>query len=435
MRWQQWSLAAFGAAALAALSLPSGGGGLPLPPAGGGDEPVRRVAERVAQRPASAAASPAQTGAARVSGEPATRLVVDLSWRPVSGAAVVTREGHRVLSGPDGAVDGEPLGVVPGRGLVAVDSPLLALCAGDRRALVVAPAGCVHGRVVTADGAAAADVELAVEVTVELPVELPAGALVRAVHVRGPWRTWSDAGGWFTLPASPMGLGARLVARHPDFADVSEPLDGDLVHARSVVLRRPAADAQRLGRSSAFVRAPAARIAADEAPRSGIGRVAGRVLDRHGAPVAGAVVGLLRPSAWALEGEAAMHLASRVVADARGGFELDAGQLAASELGVAGAGVVPMRLPLPAAGLDELVVRVERRSWLWFAGVIRGAELAGAEVAALDERGRAAPVWSAPNALALSSSMLVAALGVDASARELIVRAGERELGRLRLRR
>lgn len=164
-------------------------------------------------------------------------------------------------------------------------------------------------------------------------------------------------------------------------------------------------------------------------------RLLGRVLDERGRPVVGAVVGLARPSAWAVPGRLAMHGETVVATDRVGRFEIECDDLAALELRIDEIDIVPQRVAVTAAlAAAPIEVRVVTRRWL--VGDGSHAELLGrrsVNIRAFDDGGSAIPIWVGDRWRAAIDCELFAgaAVGLPAPARSVAVVDGSREFGRL----
>ncbi|MCK5940810.1 MAG: carboxypeptidase regulatory-like domain-containing protein [Planctomycetes bacterium] len=206
-------------------------------------------------------------------------------------------------------------------------------------------------------------------------------------------------------------------------------------------------------RNRAVLRSPVVRAQQDEAVvRVAAARppavVRGQVVDRAGAPVVGTMVGLARPTGWAVPGTLGMHVEPVATTGRDGTFALQVGDAAALELVVAGTWVVPTRVPIELASEPAVVeIEVERRLWLGadlnvarpMAGVgSTGDTIASPSVSlgARDSDGNELPLWRAASPMPHVRFAFAGgeAIGVPASTRRLVLWRGRREVGGVRLR-
>ncbi|HEX5054086.1 MAG TPA: carboxypeptidase-like regulatory domain-containing protein [Planctomycetota bacterium] len=180
------------------------------------------------------------------------------------------------------------------------------------------------------------------------------------------------------------------------------------------------------------VPAPGERLCAPDAVLPA--RLCGRVVGGDGRPVAGARLGLGRPTGWAAPTPLAMHAASIVTTDRDGRFELATHGLAALELCVDGVSIVPLRTVLAVEDAARpVMIRAAARRWLGDGDAIA---VAGASLVALDAAGRALPMWhgGAPAPRDACDAAVGGPFGFPADARRLVCRVGSREVAQLDLR-
>lgn len=467
-------------------------------------------------------AKPSELPGQRVLAPSVCGTVLDAGGNPVAGIWVtMTDTEHVVASAPDGAFTFRTNScgrcrLLPVPGWLAIESPLLDLCASEREpTLLVARSGRPQGRVCDPDGLPVANARVAVS----LHATLPQSQLRKAssVTICGEWSCQTDADGWYYLPPSPIGDGSQLLIEHDGFT--AERFELRAANGLLRVTLRPAvADAalatdsnlheQDLGAgmhgwllddaeqpragwwavvvpddaagdtSAGFSQPPVPvdsdgsfafrelgagtyRIAAwqpqnravlrsqpIQAPASNVRlcvdnatlpeRIRGRVRDVRGQPICAALVGLARPTGWAVPGHLAMHVQSIVTTDRDGYFELATNGLAALELIVAGDAVVPQRFTLTGhTGEQQLELRAARRQWLVHRAATASSATTAPTLTALDARDNVLPMWCDDSQLVHPSCVLSSAnaFGFPANSHSLVLMHGDREVGRLHLRR
>ncbi len=205
------------------------------------------------------------------------------------------------------------------------------------------------------------------------------------------------------------------------------------VDAESYRIEAWAPDSSGTVRSKLLL-APARNLLIDTTAMPLPERIVGVVRSSDGKPLPGVLVGLARPTAWAIRGHLALHTGARSISDARGHFEIVTGGVSALDLLVEGATCGVQRLVLDAARAAEPLDLVADGRRIEFPDV--PAVLEGATLQAVDIADQAQPM-AAVAALGLGvlpPQLAVGSYDVSSSTRAVIVRQQDRELGRLLLR-
>ena len=370
---------------------------------------------------------------------PVTGRVVDEHETPIAGAAVSVE--LRV----------DPGAGSPARSVQLAEAWSTTSDTDGWYSLPLAPTGPQTTLIVTRDGFATTRVALSAApsyqqvrleragdaIAVETPDPVPE-------HTFGGWlddeRCLPRAGWWagavaVDTKAGPGGSLGRFAAPpvrlHPDgrFVFVGLPAGRYRIEAWTP-------DNLAVARTAAIdVPSPEVRMVASEPPLPE--RVRGRVVDGEGRPVPGVIVGVGRPTGWAVPGRLGMHASSAVPIDRDGHFELTLRGLATLEVRVDGAAVVPLGVAL-TDDTEPISIRVDARRWLGDRdGAVRDLPVVpGTMLLALDGEGRPLPIWAgdAPAARSGFDPTAGGPFGFPADARTLVWRAGRRDLARLVLR-